>query len=32
MTITRFSPLAGSRIGELTAHWDIILATTPELP
>ena len=27
-----FSPLAGSRIGELTARWDIVLGTTPDLP
>ncbi|MFM7751104.1 MAG: intradiol ring-cleavage dioxygenase [Opitutaceae bacterium] len=27
-----FAPLAGSRIGELTARWDIVLGTTPELP
>ena len=27
-----FAPLAGSRISELTARWDIVLGTTPELP
>lgn len=27
-----FAPLAGSRVGELTARWDIVLGTTPELP
>ena len=27
-----FATLAGSRIGELSARWDIVLGSTPELP
>lgn len=30
--ITDFKPLKGSRVGELTAHWDIVIGKTPQDP
>ncbi len=30
--ITDFNPLKGSKVGELNAHWDIVIGKTPEDP
>tara|TARA_R110000850_G_scaffold9209_3_gene34134 strand:+ start:634 stop:1347 length:714 start_codon:yes stop_codon:yes gene_type:complete len=30
--ITDFNPLKGSQVGELSAHWDIVIGKTPEDP
>jgi protocatechuate 3,4-dioxygenase beta subunit len=29
--VVDFAPIAGSRIGELSARWDLVLGLTPEL-